>query len=129
MTPDNDERRPPIGWFRNTAPYIKMHRGSTFVVAIPGEVSLEQRLPALAQDVALLCLLHAPFSTFYQTGNMNHTSQLRVCKQRKQAITIHVLFSVNVRVCSESHTTPCEQCSHQVQTESTGKVDSYSVQC
>ena len=34
-----------------------MHRGSTFVVAIPGEVSLENRLPALAQDVALLCSL------------------------------------------------------------------------
>lgn len=54
MTP---EQRAPIGWFRNTAPYIKAHRGSTFVLSVPGEVSLEGRLPALAQDIALLTSL------------------------------------------------------------------------
>jgi amino-acid N-acetyltransferase len=50
----SQDQNPPIGWFRNTAPYIKLHRGATFVIAIPGEVSDEGRLPALAQDVALL---------------------------------------------------------------------------
>lgn len=49
-----DSPTSPIPWFRNTAPYIKLHRGATFVISIPGEVSDEGRLPALAQDVALL---------------------------------------------------------------------------
>lgn len=47
----------PIGWFRNTTPYIKAHRGSTFVIALPGEASAEGHLPAFAQNIALLSSL------------------------------------------------------------------------
>lgn len=53
-TAPNDYREAPIGWFRNMAPYIKAHRGSTFVISFPGEAALEGCLTALAQDVALL---------------------------------------------------------------------------
>lgn len=44
----------PIGWFRNTAPYINLHRGATFVIAIPGDVQASGALPGLLHDVALL---------------------------------------------------------------------------
>lgn len=47
----------PIAWFRNTAPYINLHRGATFVVMIPGEVQEHGSLPGLLQDMALLSSL------------------------------------------------------------------------
>jgi amino-acid N-acetyltransferase len=53
-TPHNTPSHTPIDWFRNTAPYINLHRGATFVISIPGEVHEEGRLSELAQDVALL---------------------------------------------------------------------------
>jgi amino-acid N-acetyltransferase len=47
----------PIDWFRNTAPYIKAHRGSTFILLIPGEAWAAGALPGLLQDIALLSSL------------------------------------------------------------------------
>jgi amino-acid N-acetyltransferase len=47
----------PIAWFRNTAPYINLHRGSTFVLMIPGEAQSSGALPRLLHDVALLSSL------------------------------------------------------------------------
>jgi amino-acid N-acetyltransferase len=47
----------PIAWFRNTAPYINLHRGATFLVMIPGEVGQDNALAGLLQDVALLSSL------------------------------------------------------------------------
>jgi amino-acid N-acetyltransferase len=47
----------PISWFRNTAPYINRHRGSTFVIVIPGAVQDSTALPRLLHDVALLSSL------------------------------------------------------------------------
>ncbi|WOJ97385.1 amino-acid N-acetyltransferase [Congregibacter brevis] len=44
----------PISWFRNTAPYINRHRGSTFVIVIPGAVQESGALPRVLYDVALL---------------------------------------------------------------------------
>ncbi|MDA8962509.1 amino-acid N-acetyltransferase, partial [Congregibacter sp.] len=49
-----DQRTSPIAWFRNTAPYINRHRGSTFVIVIPGAVQESGALPRLLHDVALL---------------------------------------------------------------------------
>lgn len=46
-----------VAWFRNTAPYIKAHRGSTFVVLVPGEAWAEGALPGLLHDIALLSSL------------------------------------------------------------------------
>ena len=48
---------PPIAWFRNTAPYIHLHRGATFVVTVPGEVSDRGFLAGLLHDLALLSSL------------------------------------------------------------------------
>jgi hypothetical protein len=44
-----------VNWFRESWPYIQGHRGSTFVVVIPGEV-VENRaiLDSILQDLALL---------------------------------------------------------------------------
>lgn len=53
----NDHSNAPIAWFRNTAPYINLHRGSTFVVVIPGEMTLAGSLPGLLHDIALLSSL------------------------------------------------------------------------
>jgi amino-acid N-acetyltransferase len=43
-----------VAWFRNTAPYIKAHRGSTFVILVPGEAWATGALPGLLHDIALL---------------------------------------------------------------------------
>ena len=43
-----------VPWFRSVAPYIHMHRGKTFVVAIAGEAIAAGKLQALAQDLALI---------------------------------------------------------------------------
>lgn len=44
-----------VQWFRSTWPYIQGHRGSTFVIVLPGEVSRDKKvLDGLLQDVALL---------------------------------------------------------------------------
>ncbi|EAQ97534.1 amino-acid N-acetyltransferase [Congregibacter litoralis] len=47
----------PISWFRNTAPYINRHRGSTFVIVIPGAVQESGALPRILHDLALLSSL------------------------------------------------------------------------
>ncbi|WP_439101734.1 amino-acid N-acetyltransferase [Congregibacter sp.] len=49
-----DSLNSPIAWFRNTAPYINRHRGSTFVIVIPGAVQERGALPRILQDLALL---------------------------------------------------------------------------
>ena len=43
-----------VPWFRSVAPYIHMHRGKTFVVAIAGEAVAAGKLGHLAQDLALI---------------------------------------------------------------------------
>jgi len=43
-----------VPWFRSVAPYIHMHRGKTFVVAIAGEAVAAGKLPNIAQDLALI---------------------------------------------------------------------------
>ncbi|WP_439106581.1 amino-acid N-acetyltransferase [Congregibacter sp.] len=52
-----DPQNSPISWFRNTAPYINRHRGSTFVIVIPGAVQESNALGRLLHDVALLSSL------------------------------------------------------------------------
>ena len=43
-----------VPWFRSVAPYIHMHRGKTFVVAIAGEAIEAGKLASLVQDLALI---------------------------------------------------------------------------
>jgi amino-acid N-acetyltransferase len=43
-----------VSWLRSVAPYIHLHRGKTFVVAIAGELIAAGKLNPLVQDVALL---------------------------------------------------------------------------
>ena len=43
-----------VPWFRSVAPYIHMHRGKTFVVAISGEAIAAGKLPSLVQDLAMI---------------------------------------------------------------------------
>jgi len=43
-----------VPWFRSVAPYIHMHRGSTFVVAMAGEAIAAGKLQNIAQDLALI---------------------------------------------------------------------------
>ncbi|MFK7829790.1 MAG: amino-acid N-acetyltransferase [Congregibacter sp.] len=52
-----DRDKAPIAWFRNTAPYINLHRGATFVVTLPGDVAASGALPGVLQDIALLSSL------------------------------------------------------------------------
>ncbi|MFK8000394.1 MAG: amino-acid N-acetyltransferase, partial [Polyangiales bacterium] len=41
-------------WFRHAAPYIRAHRGRTFVIVFGGEAMRSPRLSELVHDVALL---------------------------------------------------------------------------
>ena len=50
MTP----KLPSMTWFRNTAPYINLHRGATFVILVPGEAWAAGALGSLLHDIALL---------------------------------------------------------------------------
>jgi amino-acid N-acetyltransferase len=43
-----------IRWFRNTAPYINMHRGKTFVLMLGGEVAQHENFANIIHDIALL---------------------------------------------------------------------------
>ena len=43
-----------IRWFRNTAPYINMHRGKTFVLMLGGEVARDENFANIIHDIALL---------------------------------------------------------------------------
>ncbi len=43
-----------IRWFRNTAPYINMHRGKTFVLMLGGEVAQDANFSNIIHDIALL---------------------------------------------------------------------------
>ncbi len=43
-----------VKFFRNTSPYINMHRGSTFVIACSGETVQHHNFHHIIQDVALL---------------------------------------------------------------------------
>ncbi|WP_239017272.1 amino-acid N-acetyltransferase [Seongchinamella sediminis] len=43
-----------IRWFRNTAPYINMHRGKTFVLMLGGEVAEDANFANIIHDIALL---------------------------------------------------------------------------
>lgn len=43
-----------VKFFRDTTPYINMHRGRTFVVAIPGEGIGHENFSHVIQDIALL---------------------------------------------------------------------------
>lgn len=43
-----------VPWFRSVAPYIHMHRGKTFVVAIAGEAIQSGKLQHLVQDLAMI---------------------------------------------------------------------------
>lgn len=46
-----------VKFFRDTAPYINMHRGKTFVIAVPGEGIGHDNFPHIVQDIALLTSL------------------------------------------------------------------------
>ncbi|MFT5503416.1 MAG: amino-acid N-acetyltransferase [Gammaproteobacteria bacterium] len=43
-----------VPWFRSTAPYIKAHRGKTFVIQISDEIIFSERFTGLVNDIALL---------------------------------------------------------------------------
>ncbi|OEL17282.1 putative amino-acid acetyltransferase NAGS2, chloroplastic [Dichanthelium oligosanthes] len=43
-----------VGWFREAWPYIRGHRGSTFVVVISGEVVAGPHIDGILQDISLL---------------------------------------------------------------------------
>jgi len=49
-TPGRDH----IRWLRNTAPYINMHRGKTFVLMLGGPAAQHENFPNIVHDIALL---------------------------------------------------------------------------
>ncbi len=52
--PEKNNNAAFVNWFRHAAPYIKAHRGRTFVIAFGGEMAADARFPHFIHDVALL---------------------------------------------------------------------------
>ncbi|RJQ47381.1 MAG: amino-acid N-acetyltransferase [Gammaproteobacteria bacterium] len=52
--PEKNNNAAFVNWFRHAAPYIKAHRGRTFVIAFGGEFVADARFPHFIHDVALL---------------------------------------------------------------------------
>jgi len=48
------QSRAHIRWFRNTAPYINIHRGKTFVLMLGGEAAQHDNFANVIHDIALL---------------------------------------------------------------------------
>ena len=48
-----------VSFFREAAPYIHMHRGKTFVIALPGEVLEHTKAHEVLSDIAVLSSLGA----------------------------------------------------------------------
>ncbi len=46
-----------VKFFRETSPYINMHRGKTFVIALSGDGIADANFPHIVQDIALLNIL------------------------------------------------------------------------
>jgi len=73
-----------IGFFREAAPYIHLHRGKVFVIAFSGEVIEEESFSLLIQDIATLSALGARIVLVYgarpqvdkQLQLINHKIQL-----------------------------------------------------
>jgi len=73
-----------IGFFREAAPYIHLHRGKVFVIAFSGEVIEEESFSLLIQDIATLSALGARIVIVYgarpqvdkQLQLINHKIQL-----------------------------------------------------
>ena len=43
-----------VDWFRHSSPYIKLHRGKTFVLMMPGDVLKHDNFSGIVHDIALL---------------------------------------------------------------------------
>jgi len=43
-----------VKFFRDTSPYINMHRGKTFVIAVSGDAVMDSNFPHIVHDIALL---------------------------------------------------------------------------
>jgi len=48
-----------VGFFREAAPYIHMHRGKTFVIAVSGDALMHESIGNLFSDIAILSTLGA----------------------------------------------------------------------
>ena len=54
QTPQSNQEKSLVDWFRHSAPYINAHRGHTFVLMIPGEAIQHQNFSNIVHDIALL---------------------------------------------------------------------------
>ncbi|MFP5344982.1 MAG: hypothetical protein ACLGGU_05040, partial [Gammaproteobacteria bacterium] len=52
--PEKNNNAAFVNWFRHSTPYIKAHRGRTFVIAFGGEFVTDARFAHFIHDVALL---------------------------------------------------------------------------
>ncbi|MCL5669577.1 MAG: amino-acid N-acetyltransferase [Gammaproteobacteria bacterium] len=52
--PEKNNNAAFVNWFRHAAPYIKTHRGRTFVITFGGEMAADARFAHFIHDIALL---------------------------------------------------------------------------
>lgn len=52
--PEKNNNAAFVNWFRHAAPYIKAHRGRTFVITFGGEMAADARFAHFIHDIALL---------------------------------------------------------------------------
>lgn len=97
-----------VSWFRQSAPYIHAHRGSTFVIFFGGEAVDDDNFSHLIHDIALLSSLGVRLVLI-------HGARPQIEKQLTKS-NINSTFNENMRVTLNEHMPIVEQAVGQVRT-------------
>ncbi len=103
---DNNRTDKHVDWFRQSAPYIHAHRGSTFVILFGGEAVTDKTFSHLIQDIALLNSLGVRLVIV-------HGARPQI-KQQLSALDIQSEFADNMRITKHQHMPAVEQAVGQV---------------
>jgi amino-acid N-acetyltransferase len=95
-----------IDWFRQSAPYIHAHRGSTFVILFGGEAVAHEGFSHLINDIALLGSLGVRIV-------LVHGARPQI-KQQLDTLNVTSKFADNMRVTLNEHMPAVEQAVGQV---------------
>ncbi len=104
----SSDHYPHVDWFRNSAPYIRAHRGRTLVILLGGKVVEANNFAHLIHDIALLGSLGVRVV-------LVHGARPQI-KQQLDTLGIKSSFTDNLRITLDTHMDAVEQAVGQVRT-------------